>query len=347
MKKVIVGISGGVDSSVAAAILKQQGYEVIGVTFIFTDDFDTHDAIEVCKKLEIEHHIIDYRKIFKSTIIDNFINDYNNGITPNPCILCNREVKFNFLYQNMLKYNCDRIATGHYAKIIDNKLYKSEDLNKDQTYFLAQLSREQLSKIILPLEGLDKDEVRKIAKEFGLITADKKDSTDICFISNNFKEYISSTTKNNEGDVINIANNEIIGKHNGLSKYTIGQRRGLNIGGTQDRMFVVGKDVNKNILYIALGDNNEYLYSDSCLIENLNWISDKIYNKCTAKFRYHQNDNDVDVEFIDDKHALVKYPQKVKSATPGQACVFYKDEECLGGGIIKEVYNDNKKMWYL
>jgi len=344
MKRVIVGISGGVDSSVAAALLKKQGYEVIGVTFIFTDNFDVNDAIEVCKKLSIEHHIIDYKDIFKTTVIDKFINDYNSGITPNPCILCNREVKFNFLYQNMLKFNCDYIATGHYAKIIDSKLYKSSDLNKDQTYFLAQLTKEQLSKIILPLEGIDKENVRNIAKEYGLITADKKDSTDVCFINNSFKDFISTEPK--EGNVINIANNEVIGKHNGLSKYTIGQRKGLNIGGTQDRMFVVGKDVAKNNLYIALGDN-DYLYSDSCLIENLNWISDKKISKCTAKFRYRQIEEEVLIEFIDDIHALIKYPQKVKSVTPGQACVLYKDDECLGGGIIKEVYKNNEKMNYV
>lgn len=344
MKKVLIGISGGVDSSVAAALLKKQGYEVIGVTFIFTDNFDIKDAVEVCKKLNIEHHIIDYKDIFKTTVIDKFINDYNRGITPNPCILCNREVKFNFLYENMIKFNCDYIATGHYAKIIDGKLYKSADLNKDQTYFLAQLSKELLNKLILPLEGIDKEEVRNIAKEYGLITADKKDSTDVCFINSSFKEFISNDS--NEGNVINIANNEVIGKHNGLSKYTIGQRKGLNIGGTQDRMFVVGKDVSENNLYIALGDN-DYLYSDSCLIENLNWISDNKITECTAKFRYRQIEEEVLVEFIDDEHALIKYPQKIKSVTPGQACVLYKDNECLGGGIIKEVYKNNEKLWYL
>ena len=156
MKKVVVGMSGGVDSSVAALLLKEQGYEVIGITFIFTDDFDTNDSIKVCEKLDIEHHIIDYRKEFRETVINNFINDYNHGITPNPCVLCNKEVKINYLYQKMLEYNCDYIATGHYAKIIDGKLYKSEDLNKDQTYFLASLKKEQLERLILPLEGIIK-----------------------------------------------------------------------------------------------------------------------------------------------------------------------------------------------
>lgn len=347
MKKVVVGISGGVDSSVAAALLKQDGYEVIGVTFVFTDDFDIKDAINICEKLEIEHHVEDYRDIFKKTVINKFINDYNSGITPNPCILCNREVKFNFLYKAMLKYNCDYIATGHYAKIIDGKLYKSADLNKDQTYFLAQLTSEQLNKLILPLEGIDKEKVRSIAKDLNLITADKKDSTDVCFINSKFKEFITENTSSKQGNVVNISNDDIVGQHDGLPKYTIGQRKGLNIGGTEDRLFVVGKDINKNILYVAFGDNNDYLYSDECLIENLNWISETKYNKCTAKFRYRQIENEVEIQFIDSTSAIVKYPQKIKAITPGQACVFYKDDECLGGGIIKEVHLNEQKLWYL
>ena len=221
MKKVVIGISGGVDSSVAAILLKQQGYEVIGITFIFTDDFDTSDAINVCKNLNIKHHIVDYRKEFKQVVIDSFINDYKNGITPNPCVLCNKEIKFNFLYQKMLEYNCDYIATGHYAKVIDGKLYKSEDLNKDQTYFLAQLSKEQLSKLLLPLEGITKDRVREIARDNNLINASRKDSTDVCFITSNFKNYIANNLINKHGDIIDVTTNKVIGSHEGLSKYTI------------------------------------------------------------------------------------------------------------------------------
>lgn len=346
MKKVILGMSGGVDSSVAAILLKNQGYEVIGVTFIFTDNFDTTKAKEVCNKLNIKHYIEDYRKQFKETVIDNFINDYKNGITPNPCVLCNKEVKFNFLYENMIKYDCDYIATGHYAKIIDNKLYKSNDLNKDQTYFLASLKKEQLSKVLLPLEGIDKQTVRKIAKEYDLINAEEKDSTDICFIDN-FKGFISSVIVNKKGDVVDINTNKIIGKHEGLSRYTIGQRKGLNIGGTTDRMFVVGKDLDKNILYIAIGENNEYLYSDSCIIKNVNWINNDEIINCKAKFRYRQQDNDVFIKYLDNNKVLVTYKEKIKSVTPGQACVFYNNDECLGSGIIDEVFKNNKKIWYL
>lgn len=346
-KKVILGLSGGVDSSVAALLLKKQGYEVIAITFKFTEDFDATDAIEVAKKIGLEHHILDYRKKFKEKVIDKFISDYKNGITPNPCILCNRYVKFKFLYDAMLDFDCDYIATGHYAKVIDGKLYKGEDSNKDQSYFLCEVTKEQLNKILFPLEGLEKNYVREIARKNDLINADKKDSTDVCFISSTFKKYMEENVIEKAGNVIDVRTNEIIGKHTGLSKYTIGQRKGLNIGGTKDRMFVVGKDINKNILYIATGDDNSYLISDSCLVEDVNWTySEKLIN-CKAKFRYRQQETDVELEHISDDKILVKYKDGVKSVTPGQACVFYDGEVCCGGGIIKEVRKDNKKLWYL
>lgn len=337
MKKVIVGMSGGVDSSVAAILLKEKGYEVVGLTFIFTDDFDTNDAINVCKNLNIEHHIVDYRKEFKDKIIDKFISDYNNGITPNPCVLCNKEVKINFLYQKMLEFNCDYIATGHYAKIDNGRLFVSEDLNKDQTYFLSQISKEKLNKLLLPLEGITKEDVRNIAHKYNLINADKKDSTDVCFITSSFKEFMNNNIINKKGNVINVINNEIIGKHDGLSKYTIGQRKGLNIGGNTSRMYVVGKDINKNELYVAIGDDSEYLMSTSCIVTDFNFINKEINNNLKARFRYRQPLTNVNIEYIDDNNIIVNYPDGVKSVTPGQICVLYNNNECIGGGVIKEV----------
>ncbi len=337
MKKVVVGISGGVDSAVAAVLLKNMGYEVIGVTFIFSEDFDSKDALEVAKNLGIEHHIIDYREIFKKQVIDKFIDDYNKGITPNPCVLCNRMVKFNFLYENMIKFNADYFATGHYAKVIDGKLYKSADLNKDQTYFLCNITKGQLSKVIFPLEGIDKDTVRQIAKEYNLVNATKKDSTDVCFITTGFKDYIKDKIETKSGPVVNVLTNKIIGTHEGLNKYTIGQRRGLNIGGTEERMYVVGKDIEQNILYIATGDDNEYLISTSCVLNNVNLFNEEKITECTAKFRYRQEETPVKLNWIDDTTVEVIYSTGVKAVTPGQACAFYKDDECLGGGIIESV----------
>lgn len=346
MKRVIIGMSGGVDSSVAIILLKEMGYEVVGVTFKFIDDFDTKDAEEVAKKLSIEHHVIDYRDKFKNKVIDKFINDYSCGLTPNPCINCNRVCKFKYLFENMKKYNCDYIATGHYAKIKDSKIYRSIDLNKDQSYFLYNLPKEYLSKIIFPLEGIDKNKVREIAAKNNLVVANKKDSYDVCFINTSFKDFISKNTKTAPGEVIDVKTNKVIGKHKGLENYTIGQRKGLNIGGTEDKMFVVGKDVKKNILYIAFGTDNDYLISTSCLVNNINYLGDEKVTKCTAKFRYRQKDIPVELEWLDNE-VLVKYPQGDRAVTPGQSCVFYNGDECLGGGIIKEVRKDNKKLWYL
>lgn len=346
MARVVVGMSGGVDSSVAALLLKNEGYEVVGITFQFIDDFDATDAVKVCEKLGIEHHVVDYREQFKSMIIDSFINDYKNGLTPNPCVLCNRDVKLKFLYDQMIEFNCDYMATGHYAKVIDGNLFKSVDLNKDQTYFLCQVPQERLKRILLPLEGIDKTKVRELASFVGLEVANKKDSTDVCFINAKFRDFLSLYVENNKGDIVDVKTNQVIGQHNGLSFYTIGQRRGLNIGGTEGKTYVVGKDMDKNILYIAMGDDNEYLMSDSCLVSNFNYLGDEKIIDCKAKFRYRQQEIDVKLEWLDNNQVIVHY-DNVKSVTPGQACVIYVDDECLGGGIISEVRKNNEKLWYL
>lgn len=340
--KVVIGISGGVDSSVAALLLKKQGYEVIGITFKTTDNFDSNDAVETAKKLDIEHHIIDISRDFKESIIDSFINDYSNGITPNPCVYCNKKIKFKYLYEALKKYDADFLATGHYARIIDGELYKSIDKNKDQTYFLCQIDNTILSKTLFPLDGLSKEDVRKIALENNLENYNKKDSQDVCFITDSFNNFINNNLKLKKGSIVDLSTNKEIGKHNGLFYYTIGQRRGLNIGGNSSRLFVAGKDIDRNILYVTL--NEEYLLSDSCLIDNVNWNGGNIRH-CTAKFRYRQNETDVDIEFIDNS-IKVNY-NGVKNITPGQICCFYDNDKCIGGGVIKEVYKNNKKIDYL
>ena len=347
MKRVLLGMSGGVDSSAAVIKLKEMGYEVVGLTFRFIDDFDASDAVKVAKKLDIEHHVLDYRKEFKKEVIDNFLNDYSIGLTPNPCVHCNKVCKFKYLFENMEKYNCDFIATGHYAKLEDGSLYKSSDLLKDQSYFLFDLPKDRIKEIIFPLEGMTKPEVRELAKQCDLENANKKDSFDVCFIKTTFNDFISHNIKQTPGDVINIETNEIIGKHKGLVFYTIGQRRGLDIGGTKERMFVVGKDLNKNILYISIGEDSKYLLSDSCVIENVNLLVDDKISKCSAKFRYRMEDIPVEIEYLDDNKLLVKYPQGIKRVTPGQACVLYDGALCLGGGVISEVRRNGDKLWYI
>ena len=253
--------------------------------------------------------------------------------------MCNKYIKFDMFAKKAKELGADYIATGHYAKMIDGKLYRGIDKNKDQTYFLSQVSKKQLENVLFPIGDLEKKEVRKLAHEYDLITADKKDSTGICFIGErNFKKFLENYLPNNPGDIVNIDTKEVLGKHIGLMYYTIGQRRGLNIGGSRERLFVCKKDLEKNILYVAMGDENKYLLSYSALIEDVNLL-DTLPTKCSAKFRYRQQDNDVYTEILDNGNILVKYPQGVKSVTEGQACVFYNGNECLGGGIIKEVYD--------
>ncbi len=367
MKKVVVGISGGVDSSVAAIRLKNEGYEVIGLFMrnwdaalnndilgnptleenICPQEQDYNDAVKVCEKLNIPLHRVDFVKEYWDYVFTYFLDELKKGRTPNPDVMCNKYIKFDMFAKKARELGADYIATGHYARIKDGKLLRGVDNNKDQTYFLAQLSKEQLENVLFPVGDLEKPMVRKIAEEYDLITAKKKDSTGICFIGErNFKNFLQNYLPNIPGKIVEIETDEVIGNHIGLMYYTIGQRRGLNLGGNKNRSYVVGKDLNKNILYVSSKEDEEYLYSDSCIIDQVNWIGDTKLKKCTAKFRYRQQDNDVELEYLDNGEILVKYDH-VKSVTPGQLCVFYDKEECIGSGIIKEVRKNNEKLWYL
>ena len=368
MKKVVIGMSGGVDSSVAAIELKKQGYEVIGLFMrnwdsalnndilgnpdlnqgnICPQEQDYNDAKKVCEKIGIPLHRVDFVKEYWDYVFTYFLDELKQGRTPNPDIMCNKYIKFDMFAKEAEKLGADYIATGHYARMKDGKLLRGVDANKDQTYFLSQVSKEQLKNVLFPIGEMEKPEVRKIAEEYGLVTAKKKDSTGICFIGErNFTHFLENYLPNQPGDVIDIESGKKVGKHIGLMYYTIGQRRGLNIGGGKERMFVVGKDLKKNILYISYG-KTEYLVSDACLIESVNFNCDERPTECTAKFRYRQPDNNVTLEYLEDGNILVQYPQGVSAVTPGQACVLYLGEQCLGGGIIKEVYKNQKKLWYL
>lgn len=367
MKKVIVGMSGGVDSSVCAYLLQKEGYEVeglfmrnwdsslnndflgnpnVGKTNICPQEEDYNDALKVCEKLGIKLHRIDFIKEYWDYVFTYFLDELKKGRTPNPDIMCNKYIKFDYFIKEAKKLGADYIATGHYAKIEDGYLKKSYDTNKDQTYFLSQLNKKQLENVLFPLGDIKKEEVRKIARELGLVTATKKDSTGICFIGErNFKEFLKNYLPATPGKVVDIETKKIVGEHIGLMYYTIGQRKGLNIGGMQDKMFVVGKNMEDNILYVSFGDN-EYLYSDSCIISDVNFNCELRPTKCSAKFRYRQEDIPVEIEYLENNELLVKY-QKVKSVTPGQACVLYDGDICLGGGIIKTVQKKNEKLWYL
>lgn len=368
MKKVVVGMSGGVDSSVAAILLKEQGYDVIGLFMrnwdssinndylgnpnlnnnICPQEEDYNDAKAVCDKLGIPLYRVDFIKEYWDDVFTYFLEELKKGRTPNPDIMCNKYIKFDLFIKEAKKLGADYIATGHYAKIENGRLMRSHEQNKDQTYFLSQVSKDQLKDVIFPLGDItDKKEVRKIAENYGLITAKKKDSTGICFIGErNFKNFLKNYLPNQKGKIINIETNEILGEHIGLMYYTIGQRKGLDIGGTKDKLFVVGKDLNNNILYVAEGEDNRYLYSDSAILEDINFNCDERPTNCTAKFRYRAKDVPVKLKYLDNGEILVEY-DNVKAVTPGQACVFYDNEYCLGGGIVKEVRKSNEKLWYL
>lgn len=368
MKKVVIGMSGGVDSSVAAILLKEQGYEVIGLFMrnwdasvnndilgnptlhnpICPQEQDYNDALEVCQRIGIPLYRVDFVKEYWDYVFTYFLEELKLGRTPNPDIMCNKYIKFDMFRKKALEMGANYIATGHYARIQNGKLLRGIDDNKDQTYFLSQLSKKQLENVLFPIGNLQKKEVREIAKKHDLITATKKDSTGICFIGErNFKQFLKNYLPNIPGIIMNIETKEILGNHVGLMYYTIGQRRGLNVGGTKNRLYVVGKNLKENILYVSEDKDEKYLYSDSCILEQVNFLGDSSLKKCSAKFRYRQIDNDVIITPLENGEMLVEYKQGVKSVTPGQACVLYDKEECLGGGIIKEVRKNNEKIWYL
>ncbi|GFR38915.1 tRNA-specific 2-thiouridylase MnmA [Insulibacter thermoxylanivorax] len=354
--RVVIGMSGGVDSSVAALLLKQQGYEVIGIfmkNWDDTDEFghctadqDAEDVRRVCAQIGIPFYTVNFEQEYSEKVFEYFLDEYRKGRTPNPDVMCNREIKFGEFLHKALELGADYLATGHYARVeqIDGtyRLLRSADSNKDQTYFLNQLSQEQLSKAMFPIGGLTKPEVRKIAMEAGLATAGKKDSTGICFIGErNFKEFLSQYLPAQPGEIRTL-DGELKGRHDGLMYYTLGQRQGLGIGGsgTGEPWFVADKDLENNILYVVQGANHPALFSYGLIAQDVNWISGSEPEgtiTCTAKFRYRQPDQEVQVEKLEDGSYRVRFAEPQKAITPGQAVVFYDGEECLGGGTIDQV----------
>ncbi len=355
-KTVVVGMSGGVDSSVAALLLKNQGYNVIGLYMLNWEEDDVNgactaeedfaDVRRVCALLDIPYYSVNFAKQYQERVFAHFLSEYSAGRTPNPDVLCNREIKFGPFREYALKLGADYIATGHYCGISHEggitRLLKAADAGKDQTYFLNQVKEEQLAQTLFPLQNLKKEQVRLLAQEHGLATAKKKDSTGICFIGErNFRKFLQQYLPAQSGKILSLEG-EVVGEHIGLMYYTIGQRKGLDLGGKKGeagRWFVVKKDLKNNILYVSHGDETP-LYSHSCKVSNLNWIGyipQPIVN-CTAKFRYRQEEQPVTVTLQKDGSAIVTFAQKQRAVTEGQYAVFYDETACLGGGLIEEVY---------
>lgn len=362
--RVVVGMSGGVDSSVAAYLLKQQGYDVIGIfmkNWDDTDEFgvctateDYEDVIAVCNQIGIPYYAVNFEKQYWDKVFTYFLEEYKAGRTPNPDVMCNKEIKFKAFLEHAMNLGADYLATGHYARVEERdgevKMLRGVDENKDQTYFLNQLTQAQLSKVMFPIGHLPKPEVRKIAEEAGLATAKKKDSTGICFIGErNFKEFLSQYLPAQPGNMETF-DGEVKGQHDGLMYYTLGQRHGLGIGGDGEPWFVLGKDLERNVLYVGQGFHHDKLYSEALTAVKMSFTSDQpmpqTFN-CTAKFRYRQTDSPVEVEMQADGSALVKFSEPQRAITPGQALVLYDGDVCLGGGTIDKVIKNGNVLTYV
>lgn len=350
-KTVVVGMSGGVDSSVAALLLKEQGYNVVGLFMknweetdengACTAEDDFEDVRRVAGMLDIPYYSVNFSKQYMERVFSYFLAEYRAGRTPNPDVLCNREIKFGPFKDYAKELGADFIATGHYCGIAHEKgvhfLLKAKDSNKDQTYFLNQLTQEQLDGVLFPLADLNKDEVRAIAEKNGLATAKKKDSTGICFIGErNFRKFLQTYLPAQRGKILTLGGEEV-GEHLGLMYYTLGQRRGLDLGGRKGedgRWFVVKKDLERNVLYVSHGDE-EPLYSHGCTAEGMNYIPFPPAEqfRCTAKFRYRQSEQGVSVTRAGDK-VEIRFDEPQRAVTEGQYAVLYDETRCLGGGVI-------------
>lgn len=364
---VIIGMSGGVDSSVAAALLIEQGYDVVGLFMHNWEEeeggectaaADFADAVAVCQRLKIPCYSVNFSAQYLENVFAHFLSEYKKGRTPNPDVLCNREIKFGYFKDYAKKMGADLIATGHYCNVCqqktaqnraesavsiaqppENHLIKALDQNKDQTYFLNQVTSDQLQNVIFPVGNLNKTEVRAIAQKYGLPTAEKKDSTGICFIGERkFKEFLSRYLPAQSGQIRDLSG-KILGEHSGLMYYTLGQRRGLGIGGVsgenQDRWYVVKKDLTTNTLVVSCGEGEELL-SSGLVTEDFNWIGSPPSGTkfdCAAKFRYRQSEQPVTVTLLD-KGVRIDFHIPQRAVTPGQYAVLYMGERCLGGGVI-------------
>ena len=368
--RVVVGMSGGVDSSVTALLLKEQGYDVVGVFMKNWDDTDENgvctatedykDVAKVANQIGVPYYSVNFEKEYWDRVFEYFLAEYRLGRTPNPDVMCNKEIKFKAFLDYAMQLGADYVATGHYAQVSTDEngvvhMLRGVDNNKDQTYFLSQLKQKKKKKTMFPLGHMEKKEVREIAERAGLATAKKKDSTGVCFIGEkNFKEFLGKYLPAQPGKMVTL-DGTVKGDHAGLMYYTIGQRQGLGIGGGQgessEPWFVVGKELETNTLLVGQGFHHDHLYATSLEATDVHFTTNEAKEtefKCTAKFRYRQQDTGVTVILNEDQtKAKVIFDEPVRAITPGQAVVFYQGDECLGGGLIDAAFNGEEKRQYV
>jgi tRNA-specific 2-thiouridylase len=361
-KKILIAMSGGVDSSVAAALLKSQGHNVIGVHMQLWDHgeanidrfggrccslVDSNDARRVCDKLDIPYYVINAQDVFKEKVVDYFVHEYLQNRTPNPCVQCNNQIKFNYLFEKADELGCDWVATGHYAQVIAeamsgvSRLHKAADPQKDQTYFLFGLTQKALVRTMMPLGGLTKMMVRRLAEEFGLAVAHKADSQEICFIGQEgYQKFIDDRVAQNlrpSGTIRTVAG-DLVGEHEGLHRYTIGQRKGLQLRVKDpDQYFVIGFDPKNQVLLVG---PEKHLFSKELMATHTNWIRpmDLLHGiRCKARIRSRHEEALCRVTCFDTDRIHVEFDEPQRAITPGQAIVFYEGDEALGGAFIERV----------
>ena len=339
--RVFVGMSGGVDSSLSAALLKEQGYDVIGVYMKnWTEDLpgmrcpwadDLADAKRVAVQLGIDFRVFDFEKEYKHRVVDYMIEEYGLGRTPNPDIMCNQEVKFKLFLETALEQGADMIATGHYARTENGKLIRAKDDNKDQTYFLYRVTSEALTKTLFPLGGFTKDEVREMAKERGLFTASKKESMGICFVGQvGIRDFLSQYVETKPGDIVDKVTGKVLGRHDGAIFYTLGQRHGLELGGGLP-YYVVGKDMDANIVYVSQNLQDETMWRNEVKLENIHWINEAPSDGTNIQVRIRHRAPLVPAVL---QGQTLRFDDAQRALTPGQSAVLYIDDACLGGGIL-------------